>query len=131
MRSCAHGAHPCGAGKKIILESDGECAMQSLKTAVGKYFGGIIIPEVSASGESQSNGAAEQEAQVVAEFVRVLKEQIEHKVGIKLKPTDTLSQWVIRRAAIFCSKYMVGDRRKNNIRTEKRETMPNASCPTW
>ena len=36
--------HPAGAGNKIILKSDGEFAMQSLKAAVGKYHGGIIIP---------------------------------------------------------------------------------------
>ena len=94
-----------GAGNKIILKSDGEIAMQSLEAAVGKYHGGIIIPEISARGESQSNGAAEQAAQVVAVFVRVLKEQIEHKVGIKLKPTVTISQWMIRWAAILCSRF--------------------------
>ena len=94
-----------GAGNKIILKSDGEIAMQSLKAAVGKYHGGIIIPEISARGESQSNGAAEQAAQVVAVFVRVLKEQIEHKVGIKLKPTVTIPQWMIRWAAILCSRF--------------------------
>ena len=42
--------HPGGAGNKIVLKSDCEFAMQSLKAAVGKYHGGVIIPEVSVSG---------------------------------------------------------------------------------
>ena len=131
MRSCAHGGHPGGAGNKIVLKSDGEFAMQSLKAAVGKYHGGIIIPEVSARGESQSNGAAEQAAQVVAEFVRVLKVQIEHKVGNKVETNRHYFSVDDQVGSHTLFQVHGWHRRKNSIRTEKRETMPNASCPIW
>ena len=68
----------------------------------------VVIPEVSARGESQSNGAVEQAAQVVAECVRALKEQVEQKATFKRGPTDTISLWMFRLAAMLCSKYTVG-----------------------
>ena len=69
--------HLGGEGHRLILKSDGEWPIKALKEAVGKYHKGIVMMEVSARGESQSNGRCEQAVQVVAEFVRVLKEQLE------------------------------------------------------
>ena len=68
---------------------------------MARNHGGNIVPEVSARGESQSNGVAEQAAQVVAEFVGVLKEQVEVKTNVKLAPQDTISLWMVPWAAIF------------------------------
>ena len=90
------------------MKADGERSLKALRDSVARYHGGIIVLEVSARGESQSNGIAEQAAQVVAEFVRVLKEQIEVKTKMKLSPEDTISLWMVRWASILCSKYMVG-----------------------
>ena len=101
-------AHQGGSGNRMIMKADGERSLKALRDAVARYHGGIIVPEVSARGESQSNGVAEQAAQVVAEFVRVLKEQIEVKTKMKLSPEDTISLWMVRWASILCSKYMVG-----------------------
>ena len=100
--------HQGGSGNRMIMKADGERSLKALRDAVARYHGGIIVPEVSARGESQSNGVAEQAAQVVAEFVRVLKEQIEVKTKMKLSPEDTISLWMVRWASILCSKYMVG-----------------------
>ena len=61
----------------MIMKADGERSLKHSETPWFAIMVGIIVPEVSARGESQSNGVAEQAAQVVAEFVRVLKEQIE------------------------------------------------------
>ena len=68
--------------------------------------------------------AAEQAAQVVAEFVRALKEQIQ--VKMKLSPEDPISLWMVRWASIFCSKYMVGadSRTPYERRRERRCRMP-------
>ena len=63
-----------GEEHRLILKSDGECPIRALKEAVRKYHGGIVMIKVSDRGESQSNGKCEQAVQVVAEFVRVLKE---------------------------------------------------------
>ena len=99
--------HPGRDGKRVFLKSDGQPAMQSLKTTIGRFHGGVLIPEVSARGESQSNGTVERAAQVVAELVRVLKEQLEQKATVQVGPTDTISLWMFRWAAMLCSKYTV------------------------
>ena len=100
--------HQGGSGSRLIMKADGERSLKTLRDAVARYHGGIVVPEVSARGECQSNGVAEQAAQVVAEFVRVFTEQIEEKAKVKLSPEDTISLWMVRWAAILCSKYMVG-----------------------
>ena len=41
---------------RLILKSDGEWSIKAPKDALGRYHGGIIILEVSACGESQTNG---------------------------------------------------------------------------
>ena len=48
--------HVGGDSGRLIMKSDGEWSIKALKDALGRYHGGIIIPEVSARGESQSNG---------------------------------------------------------------------------
>ena len=62
--------HMGGIGGKLILKSDGERSIQAVRDALGKYHGGVVIPESSAKNESQSNGAAEQAGQVVRGFAR-------------------------------------------------------------
>ena len=65
--------HPGAPWNRIILKSDGEPAIQSLKTAIGRFHGCVVILEVFSRGQSQSNGAVEQAAEVV------LKEQVAQK----------------------------------------------------
>ena len=67
--------HVGGDSGRLILKLDGEWSIKALKDALGNYF-----PEVSACGESLSNGCCEQAAQGVAEFSRVLKEQAERNL---------------------------------------------------
>ena len=100
--------HVGGDSGRLILKSDGEWSIKALTDALGMYHGGIIIPEVPARGESQSNGCCEQAAQVVAEFIRVLKEQVEQKAKVKLNLENNMCHWMVRWAATMCSKYMVG-----------------------
>ena len=39
--------HLGGEGHRLILKSDGECPMRTLKEAVRKYHGGVVMMEVS------------------------------------------------------------------------------------
>jgi len=100
--------HPGGEGGKIILKSDGEASMVAFREALAKYHGGIVVPETSAKGESQSNGAAENAGRIVRDFTRVLKEQIEGLADVKLEPTSCILPWTIRWASMICSRYLVG-----------------------
>ena len=49
-------------GSDLILKSDTESAMLTLRDAIGRYLGGKITPENSPVGESQANGAVEEAA---------------------------------------------------------------------
>ena len=88
--------HVGGDSGRLILKSDGEWSIKALKDALSRYHGGVIIPEVSARGESQSNGCCEQAVQVVAEFIRVLKEQVEQKAKVKLNLENNICHWIVR-----------------------------------
>ena len=82
--------------------------MVALRDAVAKFHGGIVIPETSAKGESQSNGAAESAGRLVREFTRVFKIQAEEKAGVEIGGTDPILHWAVRWAAMVCSRYLVG-----------------------
>ena len=64
--------------------------------------------KVSDRRKSQSNGKCEQAVQVVAEFLRVLKEQLEQRCEIQVVRSDPITHWMVRRAAMLLSKYEVG-----------------------
>ena len=82
--------------------------MVALRDAVAKFHGGVVIPETSAKGESQSNGAVESAGRLVREFTRVFKIQVEEKAGVEIDGTDPILHWAVRWAAMVCSRYLVG-----------------------
>jgi len=100
--------HTGGANGHIILKSDAENAIVALKEAAGRLLGGRVIPEHPPKGESQSNGRAEEAGKTVRGFTRVLKEQIEENIDKELAPGDPIVQWMVRWAAMLCSRYLVG-----------------------
>ena len=46
---------------------------------------GVAVPEESAPGESQSNGAAERAVQMVEDQIRTMKLALEHNLQVKVK----------------------------------------------
>lgn len=100
--------HPGGEGGHIILKSDGERSIVAVREALAKYHGGKVVPESPPRGESQSNGVVEEAGKTIREFVRVLKDQVEEKASIKLECAEVLTAWMVRWAAMVCSRYLVG-----------------------
>ena len=100
--------HAGGNSGHIILKSDGERSIVAVREALARYHGGKVIQESPPKGESQSNGAVENAGKTVREFVRVLKEQVEEYASISLECADTLVAWMVRWAAMMCSRYLVG-----------------------
>ena len=90
------------------MKSDGESANRKLAETVAKHYGGEVIPEMPAKGESQSNGAVEEAGKTVREFTRVLWMQTGDKAGIKLEADDVITLWMIRWAAVIPSRYKIG-----------------------
>ena len=87
--------HPGGEAGHIILKSDGETSIKAVREALAKYHGGKVIPESPPRGESASNGTAEEAGKTVREFVRVLKEQVEHRANIELDCAEVLTVWMV------------------------------------
>ena len=100
--------HAGGEAGHIIVKTDGERAIVAVRDALAKYHGGRVILEAPPRGESQSNGTVEEAGKTIREYTRVLKEQIEHKANLKLACTDVIVLWMIRWAAMLCSRYAVG-----------------------
>ena len=49
----------------MILKSDGEPAIVSVRTALGQFHGGRVIPETPPRNESQSNGIVEEAGKTI------------------------------------------------------------------
>ena len=74
------------------------------------------MPEGPPKGGSQSNGAPEEAGKTVREFVRVLKEHVEDQSGMKLRLDSVLVQWMVRWAAMICSRYLVGNDERQHLK---------------
>ena len=108
------------------MKSDGERAIVAVRDALAKYHGGKVVPESPPRGESQSNGTAEEAGKTVREFVRVLKEQVEHSAKIELGCAEVLTVWMIRWAAMLCSRYLAG---KDGLTAYERRRGKRCSIP--
>ena len=100
--------HPGGEHGKMIIKSDGERSLVAFREALATYHGGIAVPEASAKGGSEPNGAVENAGGVVRGFTRVSKEQLEENAKIELASDSCVVLWMIRWAAMIASRYLVG-----------------------
>lgn len=96
-----------GPDSRMILKSDTENALKAVREAVGKYHGGIVVPENPPRGESQSNGRVEEAGKTIREHTRAMKEQLGDRAQMTLKSDDIITQWMIRWAAMLCTRYKV------------------------
>ena len=92
----------------LIMKCDGESAMKMVRDALMRAMGGRVVLEQAAKGESQSNGSVEEAGKTIREFTRVFKEQLQDKIGEYLGPHSEIMQWIVRWAAMCCSRYVVG-----------------------
>ena len=96
--------HQGGSESRLVFKTDSEFALTSLRDAVARFHGGVIVPERSARGESINwiRGAGSAGCGGVCEGV-------ESKTGAKLSLSENITPWMVRWAAILCSVHMVGN----------------------
>ena len=87
-------------GEDLIIRSDQEPAIQSIKRKVAEYRTGRTMPEVNAVGERKGNGRVEEAGKRIRDQARVLKDQAEYRAGGKVKADSDVMQWLIRWAAM-------------------------------
>ena len=116
LKSWGHGG---GNGGNIILKTDGEPAIVALRNAIAGYHGGVVTPERPPPGESQAHGSEEESGKTLRGMVKVYKDQIEKRAGIKLEAKDVILLWIIRWAAMAYSRYKIGDDGKSAYERQK------------
>ena len=73
---------------------------------------GVAVPEESAPGESQSNGAAERAVQMIEDQIRVMNLSLEHKRGVKVPVEHPLMWWLVEHSAMLLTNvHVTGDDR--------------------
>ena len=92
----------------MILKSDGEPALVTVREALARCHGGQVTPEQSPKGEHQANGVAEEAGRTVRDQARVLKLQMEVRIGRKVALIEPIMPWLIRWAAMSVSRFQVG-----------------------
>jgi len=97
-----------GPGGALTLKCDGKPAVRAVHEALARHHGGRIIPEGPPKGESQLNGVIEEAGKTVRGCTRVYKDLVEERAGIKVGCDVEITLWMIRWAALVCSRYLVG-----------------------
>ena len=99
---------PGGGRNAIILKSDGEPAIVAVREALARCHGGVVTPQQPPKGEHQANGVAEEAGRTIRDHARVLKINLQAKVGRKIEPDEPIMPWLIRWAAMALSRYSRG-----------------------
>ena len=95
----------------IIAKSDQEPSIKKLVEEVGRRkaeAGGRWIPENSPVGSHASNGVVERGIQSVEGQVRVLKDCLEEKWGLKIEAKHMIVPWIVEYAAHLLNRFEVG-----------------------
>ena len=103
----------CGMSR-IVYMSDQENALRSVIDAAlnqcsksGEWVGGV--PEMSAVGESQSNGRAERTVQIVEDKVRTHKAALEARIGARIPVDHPVMRWMVEYVGVILNKYVKND----------------------
>ena len=94
--------------KRIVLKSDQEPAIKTLKEAVKRAWDGEIVMEESPVAEHQSNGRVERAVQTIQGMVRTFRDALESRYGIRLTGKDNVIPWMVMHAACVISNFAVG-----------------------
>ena len=87
----------CGCGR-AILKSDGEPATVARQEAVNKTRQSGTMLENSPKGDSQSNGAAENEVRKTEGVIRMWKMSVEEMLKAVIDNKHVLLPWLVMHA---------------------------------
>ena len=94
---------------RIIMKSDNEPSVLSLKDEIKRTSGVEIVPEESPAYESKSNGEIEREIQNVQEQFRAMRDALETKVKERIPKGHKMIPWMVAHASDTLSRYKIGD----------------------
>ena len=93
---------------RIAFRSDGEPALLRVLADIKEKWGGEIVPEASAEGDSSSNGSAECGVGLMKGHTRSIKHGLERKLQRRIPEGHNLLTWLVRFAASSYRRFHVG-----------------------
>ena len=94
--------------KRVAFRSDQEPAITAFLREVKRCWHGEVVPELAATGDPQTNGAAENGVKLLKGLVRTLKDALEFNLGTEVSPTSGLMSLIVKQAAAAYRLYAVG-----------------------
>ena len=101
---------------KLVYKTDQESALRvTIEEALrrigraGEHEGLEAIPEMSAVGESASNGRAERAVQSFEDLLRTLKSALEDRIRRKIHVKHPVLKWLIEHVASIFTRYTVNE----------------------
>ena len=97
---------------RMVHMTDQETALGSMIQASMEKLGGSStwagsVREVSAVGESQSNGKAEASVKAVEDQLRVMKGALESRTGARIPSQHPVMKWMVEYASVLLNKYSI------------------------
>ena len=80
----------------------------AVRVALATCHGGQVTPEQPRKGEHQANGLAEVTGRHIRDQVRVMKLQLQKKLGRQILEDEPVMAWMIRWAAMSMSRFKKG-----------------------
>ena len=94
--------------KDILGWSDGEYAINKLKQRAAQAAEVNMIPREPTPGDHQGNGFIENAVKEIKKQCRVIRSDLEEKLGFSLKDSDPVLRWLPRYAADAITRYRKG-----------------------
>ena len=91
----------------MIQKNDGESPIVALREARARKHGGIMSPEQPPKGEHASNGVVEEAGKTIRDMCKVLKLQLETRLGRTLHMKESIMHWLERWSAMAFSRFQV------------------------
>ena len=94
--------------KRILVRSDNERPLLSLIERVTSNLTGVeLVLMTSPEGDHQANGLAEVGVREIKAQTRILRSQLEQRLGSRIDEKDPLMSWIPRHAANCVSRYRI------------------------
>ena len=94
--------------KRVAFRADHEVAISAFLRELRRRWPGEVVPEEAATGDPQSNGAAENGVKLLKGRVRTLKDALEFNLGAAIPATSGLMSLLVRQAASTYRHFAVG-----------------------
>ena len=117
--------------KRILVRPDNDRSFLSLIERVTSNLTGVeLVMMTSPEGDHQANGFAEVGVREIKAPTRILRSQLEQRLGSRIDEKDLLMSWVPRHAANCVSRYRIMDdgRTPDQRRCGKTWIRPVVEC---